>query len=180
MTNPKTAAPVPVLVITGPVGSGKSSVLEAASNLLQQQDYPHAAVDMDYLRVGRPRPQGDPFGARAGWRNLGLLWPQLLADGARLLLLADVVEGRAGYLADCANWLPGSAVTIIRLDVPMPLVMRRIEAREGPDSVEWHRQRASQLQRIMELGLVEDQLIEVGDRTPEEVAAELLARSGIG
>lgn len=82
---------------------------------------------MDYLRVGYPRPAGDPFGGRAGWRNLGLLWPHLLADGARCLLLADVVEDRAGYLASCAAQLSGSVVTIVRLDVPMPLIQRRIE-----------------------------------------------------
>ncbi|MDQ2847136.1 MAG: hypothetical protein M3Y77_12470 [Actinomycetota bacterium] len=180
MTNPNPTAAAVVLVITGPVGSGKSSVLEAASKLLQQNNFPHAAVDMDYLRVGFPRPQDDPFGARAGWRNLGLLWPDLLADGARCLLLADVVEDRVGYLADCAAALPGAVVMIVRLDVPMPLVLHRIEAREGPDTVEWYRQRAPQLQRIMERGQVEDELIDVQTRTSAEVAAELLQRSTIG
>lgn len=134
---------------------------------------------MDQLRVGYPRPVGDPFGARSGWRNLGLLWPALLADGACCLLLADVVEDRAGYLSDCAHWLPGSVVTIVRLDVPMPLVLRRIQAREGADSVDWHLQRAPELQLIMERGQVEDELIDVQARTPTEVAAELLARSKI-
>lgn len=180
MTNPESTVAAVVLVITGPVGSGKSSVLEAASKLLQQNSFPHAAVDMDYLRVGYPRAPGDPFGARAGWRNLGLLWPPLLADGARCLLLADVVEDRASYLTDCAAALPGAVVTIVRLDVPMPLVLGRIEAREGPASVQWYRLRAPQLQRIMERGQVEDELIDVGHRTPTEVAAELLARSKIG
>lgn len=39
MTDPEPAAAAGVVVITGPVGSGKSSVLDAASKVLQHKAF---------------------------------------------------------------------------------------------------------------------------------------------
>lgn len=170
---------VPLVVITGPVGSGKTTVLEAMSDLLADRDIPHAAIDMDHLRVGRPPPPDDRFGERAGHRNLAALWPLLVADGACWVLLADVVENKADYLAAIAERLPAAAVTIVRLDVPMGLIRRRIRAREPSHRVDWYLARAPELQSIMQRGRVEDLLIEVANRDPFQVAVEVVQRLGI-
>jgi adenylylsulfate kinase-like enzyme len=42
-------APVPVLVITGPVGVGKSTIANEAAWLLRQADVPYALVDLDRI-----------------------------------------------------------------------------------------------------------------------------------
>jgi Ni2+-binding GTPase involved in maturation of urease and hydrogenase len=42
-------APVPVLVVTGPVGVGKTSVAEEIFDQLAARDVPHAVVDLDAL-----------------------------------------------------------------------------------------------------------------------------------
>jgi adenylylsulfate kinase len=42
-------ASVPVLLLTGPVGVGKSTVAAAAARLLRQTGIPHALVDLAWI-----------------------------------------------------------------------------------------------------------------------------------
>ncbi|HEU4966351.1 MAG TPA: adenylyl-sulfate kinase [Candidatus Saccharimonadales bacterium] len=55
-----TKSAIQVLIITGPVGVGKSSTAMAVSEILQDRAISHAVVDMDYLRSAYPRPEHDP------------------------------------------------------------------------------------------------------------------------
>ena len=50
-------ATVPLLIISGSMGAGKTTVLSEASDLLAQADIPHAAIDLDWLAVMHPQPQ---------------------------------------------------------------------------------------------------------------------------
>jgi adenylylsulfate kinase len=171
---------IPLVVITGPVGSGKSSVAGALSKVLADNNTAHAVIDMDHLRIARPTPPDDPFGEAGGRRNLAAMWPLIVADRAQAVVLADVVEDRNEYLGAFAELLPGVSVTIVRLAVPMALILRRIQAREPPETVAWYLARAPELLAIMQRGPVEDMLVEVGERTPAEVAAEVFERVALG
>jgi predicted kinase len=122
--------PIPVIVVTGPVGAGKSTVAEAMSSLLEERGIVHATIDQDFLRVVRPTPPGDPFGAELGYRNLATIWPNLLEAGIRCATIADVVENRAQSLAAYAQAMPGASITIVRLEVPMDLIQERLAIRE--------------------------------------------------
>jgi predicted kinase len=88
------------------------------------------------------------------------------------------VENRA-QRAEYERAMPGTDVTIIRLNVPLAVIVRRLEGRESDASIDWYRHRAPELQGIMERGEVEDVLIDVGERTPREVAAEIADRMGL-
>jgi predicted kinase len=172
--------PVPVIVITGPVGAGKTTVMEAMSALLEARGVCHAAIDQDALRMVRPRPPGDRFGVRVGYGNLQAIWPNLLQAGITCAAIADVVEDRAEALAFYAEAMPGAAVTIVRLDVPLDLVHARLAQRERtPAGLAWSQARAPELQAIMERAGVEDVLVEVGSRSPEEVALDVLQRCAV-
>lgn len=164
--------PVNVAVITGPVGAGKSTVAAALADHLASVDHPHALVDQDYLRWIHPQPVNDPFSAQLGLRNLGAIWPNFTATGIRTLILADVVENRS-QIVEYQEAMPGSTVTVVRLNVPMSIIMRRLLGRESPETIDWYRRRAPELQMIMEQGEVEDVLINVGERTPAAVALEI-------
>jgi chloramphenicol 3-O-phosphotransferase len=135
-------------------------------------------IDQDYLRWVYPEPDGDPFAAQLGYRNLAAIWPNLRDVGVSCVVIADVVEDRL-QRAEYERAMPGTAVTIIRLDVPMPLIVRRLEGRESDTSIDWYRHRAPELHGIMERGQVEDMLIDVGERAPHEVAAEIAERMGL-
>jgi adenylylsulfate kinase-like enzyme len=171
---------IEVVIVTGPVGAGKSTVADVMRWTLVDQGVTCAVIDMDALRMVAPYPPGDPFGERIGHRNLASIWPNLVDAGVRAVMIATVVEDRAHSLAAHRAAMPGGKVTIVRLNVPMDLVKERLAHRERtPDDLAWSLNRAPELQGIMERGAVEDLLVEVGERTPEEVAEEIIARLGL-
>lgn len=170
-----------MVVVTGPVGSGKTTVVECLRWALVDLGVTCAAISQDVLRMVSPEPVGDPFGEELGYRNLASVWPNLVEAGATVVLIATVVEDRADSLARLGAVLPDGEITIVRLHVPMDLVHARLRHRERtPHGLAWHLSRSVELQDIMEAGAVEDVLIEVGPRTPEEVAAEIIRHLELG
>ena len=167
-----------VLVITGPVGAGKSTVAAALSEVLEDHSVRHALIDLDALRQVVPNPPGDQFAVRLGLRNLAAVWPNYRALGIDALILADVVED-CGQVADYERAMPGAAVIVVRLDVPMELILARLARREGERTLAWYRRRAPELQEIMERHGVGDVVISVGARTPHEVALEIARLTGL-
>lgn len=172
--NPETQ----VLVITGPVGAGKTTVAFALGALLENTEIPHAVVDMDALRNVYPAPPGDRFATGIGYRNLAAIWPNLRAVEPRVLILADVVESR-DQMREYETALPGTCVLVVRLDVPMPLILSRLERRETGETIAWYRDRAPALQAIMTREHVGDIVIDVGNRPPDDIAREILHSAGV-
>ena len=77
---------VPMLVILGAMGSGKTTVLSELSDLLEEAGVAHAAVDLDTLSLMYPRRGGQ--GARLMYDNLAAMWPNFAALGAERLVVA--------------------------------------------------------------------------------------------
>jgi hypothetical protein len=128
---------------------------------------------MDGLRAVWPRDPADPFAEELGRANLAAIWPNLLRRGIRWLVLADVVEHR-GQRELYQQALPDATVLIVRLDTPLELVRRRLLARETETSLRWYLDRAEELQSIMVNRGIGDLVIDVGSRTPQEIAAVIL------
>ena len=169
-------APIPVLVITGPPGVGKTVVAAAMSDLLDGAGVPHAMVDADQLRWSYPAPEHDRFRVGLGLRNLAAVWANYQSEGAGRLILADVVENRSdvdGYRAA----IPGAAITVVRLDATLPTIERRLRGRESGASLVWHLRRAAELAPLMERNHVGDLLIATDERAVQDVARETLART---
>lgn len=164
-----------VLVITGPVGVGKSAVASALSDLLEEADVAHALVDMDWLRWCYPRPATDPFHTALGYKNLAAVWNNYRAAGASRLIIVDIVEARSG-VDYCRASIPDSEVKVVRLNATLSTIRRRLEGRETGSSLDWHRNRAAELLDLMHARAVEDFLIETEGKTIEEVARDVLAR----
>jgi len=167
---------IPLILITGTVGAGKTTVMWALSEALEAKDIRHAAIDQDALRMVHPYPDNEPHGATVGRRNLAAIWPNLLDYEVRCVLIADVVEDMADARTAFVGTMPGTRVTVVRLDVPLSLVLERLERRESGAGLEWHQRRAPELHGIQERAGVGDLVIDVGERSPEEVAAEILER----
>ena len=125
---------IPAVVVTGPVGAGKSTTVDAISTLLGELPLRHAVIDMDHLRRLSPNPENDRFGVQLGYRNLAAIWPNLLETGIRCAVLADVVETRA-QVRDYEAAMPNAEVTVVRLHVDPEDLQLPVEAVGGPDLV---------------------------------------------
>ncbi len=168
---------VPVMLITGPVGVGKTTVAGEVSALLERAGVPHAFVDVDSLRWSYPSPPGDRFRRRLAMRNLAAVWANFRAEGAERLVLTDVVESR-DELESYRAAVPGAQIVVVRLRAPVATLQARIGARELGLGRAWHLVRAAELAAQMDRDAVEDVLIETGGRTLGEIAREALEPCG--
>jgi GNAT superfamily N-acetyltransferase len=78
-----------LLIITGTMGTGKTTVLLEASDILSATGIIHAAIDLDTLGISY-LPDEDLM-----FRNLAAVWSNYRAAGIRRLLLAYAVETAA-------------------------------------------------------------------------------------
>ncbi|HET8521870.1 MAG TPA: hypothetical protein VFL82_01480 [Thermomicrobiales bacterium] len=167
---------VPTLIVTGPVGVGKTTVATAIVDVLDGGGIPSAFVDMDALRACYPRPAGDPFHTALGYRNLAALWANFREVGAERLVLADVVESRD--LSPYRQAVPGADITVVRLIASPETITRRLHGREDGVSLAWHLARAVELASLMEREGVGDLVIDTNDETPAALAEGILRRIG--
>ena len=168
---------VPVLVVTGPVGVGKTSVATAVSDLLSEREMPHALVDMDGLRSCYPSPEGDPFNIALAMRNLTAVWFNYREAGAARLVLADVVESQreiTGY----REAIPDGDVRIVRLTASISTIHARLEGRETAENLEWYRHRAVELSEQMDRAALEDARVDTEGKTLRRIAGEILEWAG--
>jgi chloramphenicol 3-O-phosphotransferase len=170
-------ATIPILLLTGPVGVGKTSVAMAISELLNERGEPHAVIDQDWLRWCHPSPSHDPFHIQLGLRNLAAVWANYRSAGAARLILADVVEARADLEA-YRGAIPGAAIILVRLHAALPTLHARLAVREAGASLHWHQQRAGELIVQMERDALEDLRVDTEGKPIEEIAAEVLERVG--
>jgi adenylylsulfate kinase len=168
---------IPVLLITGPVGVGKTAVGTGVSGLLERAAVPHAFVDMDHLRWCPPAPPGDRFNVALGLRNLAAVAANYRAAGAACLVLADVLEARAD-LALYEAAVPGATIRVVRLRAAVETLTGRVRQRETGDSLDWHLHRTVELAAQMERDRVEDLVVETDGRSVAEVAQVVLDHCG--
>lgn len=174
---PVRAAGIPTIIVTGPVGSGKTTVATEMGRLLSDADIAHAVVDFDQLCEYRPRAADDPFGTRVGLANLAAVWKNYAAAGAGRLIIARVIESRDD-LGGFRQALPEASITVVRLRASVTTLRSRVRRREIGGALEWHLARAAELADLMDARKVEDVLVEDEGRDPASIAHDILMRVG--
>jgi hypothetical protein len=166
---------VPVLLVTGPIGVGKTVVLHEADALLIEAGVRHATVELE--EIARSWPDALEGSRKSfAYRNLAALWPSFVAVGASRLLVSDLVE-QCSDLRLVSEAIPGAAVTVVRLHASLSALELRIRRREpaSPDGdlagAQWWARHFDELR-------VEDHLVETEDRPVDEIAREVLRRAG--
>lgn len=167
---------VPIMIITGPVGVGKTTVALEVSELLEQARVAHACIDLDALRWCYPRCPDDRFSTKLAMKNLAAIWPNFQDYGATRLIVADVIETRSG-LDRYHSAIPGADILIVRLTASLSTLHERLKQRELGASLEWHLQRAPELAAIMERNRVEDLLVATDGKSVTEIAREILQQT---
>jgi hypothetical protein len=165
------SALVPVLLVTGPIGVGKTAVLHEADALLIEAGAAHATVEVEELA----RCWSDPAERSRShlvYGNLAALWSNFAAAGASRLLLAGLIEQRS-ELSLVSEAVPGAAVTVVRLHAPLPVLEKRIRLRE-PASPEGELDGARWWTRHLDQVRLEDHVVDTDGRAVGEVARDVL------
>ena len=171
----KRASIIPVLVLNGSVGVGKTTIGSDISHVLASAEIPHAFVDRDALCVSWP-PSGR-FNEDLANQNLAAVWKNFRAHGAERLVVAGVLESTDDVDA-LRGAVPGAAIIICRLRASGAVRETRLRAREHGVSREWHLARSVELETILDRAAVDDFSIENDGHSPDAVAHLVLARAG--
>jgi adenylylsulfate kinase len=166
---------VPLLIVSGTVGVGKSTVLDAMHDTLCAADLPHACIDLDAL--GLSWPIRGVFNQTSIVENLGSLWANFRAAGARRLAVAGVVE-QPEDLAALQGAVPGARATLCQLLASEPTRLARLRQREIGAGLDWHVRRTTELQTILDSIALHDFTVLNEERTVRDVAREVLVRAG--
>ncbi len=168
---------IPVLLITGPVGVGKTTVASEVSVLLSNAGVAHGLIDMDWLRECHPSRVGDPFHTALGMKNLAAVWANFQTEGAKRLVIVDILEAR-NDLEQYRAAIPGAAILVVRLQASVPTLINRVEGRQLWSGLDWHRHRAAELAAQMARDHIEDILVDTEGKSPVTIAQEILRESG--
>ena len=168
--------PVPVLVLTGPVAVGKTTVAHEAVELLKSAGIPTAFADLPALGVCLPPPPDDPWNERLVHANLAAVWQNFRAAGAQRLIVARVLENRT-LRNQLEEAVPGAAVTTVRLSARIEVLEERILARY-PFNPGWYLAAARNLVTSMAKSRAEDHVVAGDAGTPVEIAVAVLRAAG--
>jgi adenylylsulfate kinase len=161
---------VPLLIISGSMGAGKTTVLGEAIDLLTESGIAHAAFDLDWLTFMHPR--REPFGQGLMLKNLAAIWPIYAAAGPDRLIVARIVDSREG-LKGYREATPGTQITVCRLTASVDTMQRRL----GPREPGMFREEA--LASILEASNAEDFRVDNDEgRNITKVARKVLSRAG--
>lgn len=157
------------------MGSGKSSVLAEASDILARQDIVHAAIDLDTL--GLARLPGEARSDLVMYDNLRSICRNYAALNVQRFLVARAVED-AAELKLCREIIPAENTVVCRLTASLKIMQRRVRMRELGIAQQDYVARVVKLNAILDRVRLEDFTIANGNRPLTGVALEMLARAG--
>ena len=165
---------VRVIVISGSMGSGKTTVLSEASDVLGAAAVVHAAIDMDALGVAH---LPEEAWADLVYRNLAAVWGNYAAAGVTRLLLAEAIENRAA-LDRIRKAIPGCELVVCRLKAKPETMQQRVSMREPGMLRETFVARVLELEALLDEAHLEDFALANDGGSVTDVARELLVRAG--
>jgi hypothetical protein len=164
-----------LLIITGSMGAGKTSVLGEASDILTLQHIPHAAIDVDALGLACLPTAVRTDGAMH--RNLRSVCNNYASLGVTRFLLARALESRVEL--DLYRGIVSAANTLVcRLTARIETMEQRVKMRESGVSQREYVARVTELNIILDRARLEDFSIASENRSLTEVAHEMLVRAG--
>jgi adenylylsulfate kinase len=169
--------PARAILLTGTVGSGKTSVAIEIGELLEASDVPYALVDLDWLGWLRPAPASLVTQRSALAENLGLVWRTFRGAGVERLVLARYVED-SDQLEAFRGALPGVELFVVRLVASQALIERRLKARDSGAQLAEHLAETVAFAARGEQAGLEDAVVENGERPLRDVAGEVLTAAG--
>jgi hypothetical protein len=164
-----------LLIITGSMGAGKTSVLGEASDILALRRIAHAAIDLDALGLAHLPSAASNDGVM--YRNLQSVCENYASLGVMRLLLARALEDRA-ELELCRGVVSAANTVVCRLTASTEAMEQRIKMRESGVLQREYVARVAKLNDILDLARLEDFTVSNDNRPLSEVAHEVLLKAG--
>ena len=121
--------PTRSVLISGPLGSGKTAVAIAAGELLDEVRVPNAVIDLDWLCWAGPSLSSEQLLALM-CDNLESLRERYVLVGIQSLILCRAVTTR--HEVESLRRAAGGALVAMRLSVPADERTKRLRARANP------------------------------------------------
>jgi GTPase SAR1 family protein len=115
------------VVVIGPPGSGKTSVLTALHDALADDDVPHAVIEVEALAWAHL-----PISDAQSFQHLASLCDAYKAAGCELFIVGATATS-ADYLAGVVSAIEADEYLVIGLDADPQTLRKRIVAREPPE-----------------------------------------------
>ncbi|MCJ7827235.1 MAG: GNAT family N-acetyltransferase [Demequinaceae bacterium] len=174
--------PTRVLVISGTIGAGKTTVAWTVSDLLSGRGVRHAMIDGDRFAQAEPAPASDPYNQKLMFASLRAVAPLYRDRGYGCIVLPRVVEEEADRRRyEEAFGGPGGAaqVGIVRLTASEGTRRERLRRREPEGRwLDWALDRTVELEAVLADVGAEDGVVENDGPDRLEVAAEVLEAVG--
>jgi hypothetical protein len=164
-----------LLIITGSMGAGKTSVMAEASDILILRQIAHASIDLDAL--GGAHLPSKTRNDEVMYRNLQSVCENFTYVGLRWLLLARAIES-SPELERCRGAVSPKKLVVCRLSASVETMQQRVKAREPGISQQQCVARVAELETILDRARLEDFIVTNENRSVTEVAHEILVRAG--
>lgn len=177
-SEPNVTQPRKVLVLTGTIAAGKTTLAEAVSQELHARSIRHALIDLDWLGQIYPVPEGhDPYNYELAIENLKAIWPSFLAAGATRAVIAGTILN-AEQLGRLTFALGGAALQVVLVTAPDEVLHGRICRRDAGSLREDFLARTAALAKEIEAAAIHELVVVNDGAGPGAVANDLLRRAG--
>jgi ribose 1,5-bisphosphokinase PhnN len=168
-----------LLLITGGMGAGKTTVMAEASDLLAVRGVFHAAIDVDALGLAflPPIAVGHGDGDLAMNGNLRSVCRNYAALSVERFILARAIEDRA-QLETCRDAASATEVVVCRIVASVETMRQRLQMRETGIAQQEYLANAARLDASLDRARLEDFSVTNENRAVTDVAFEILVKSG--
>lgn len=168
--------PQGILILTGTVGTGKTTVAATIGDQLADIGLPNAVIDLDWLGWVNVE---DDFQRHDQliMQNLLSIWQNYRAIGVKYLILARVLLQRdlVDVLPDA---FPNTPITIVRLTASKETIEKRLSQRDSGETLREHLAEMDKMNQVMDELHLEHATVNNDSLSVEETARQIISITG--